>query len=884
MANEVTSFQVQGNKYSVKADLTFDNTPTIGSSNPVTSNGIALAVQGAAVGTDISVGRSDGTPIGYCSIAYGTNNVSAGDYNIVFGTDNISVTDDDNSNAGNIISGKSIQSQSGFENILSGMSHTHFGKWDVVLGQNHNVGTGIKYASINSPSPSWFVKQEIYFGYVDIQNRAIYYDVNHQNRIDVVIQGSTGSTYFVDLTDVGDRKPGDIYRYTKDVNGRVTVYSLSGKLLRPYITFTDWWNNSTFFYKGTCYYDNANDINYTDSTKTSQIYSYSCYDVYFDTNRQEFIAGSYGSFVNGRYPRWAYVTLYPGYRSTIYDIFGRYAYVAHDTSDMDNIGKVYSSPDLNPDSEITHLIEDGEFVCDINGGGLYHYFKNSNGQIRAIIRHKGASTTLERGFNGVGYGNCELVAGSANATPGGVIGGLLVGCNNKVNGGTCESISLIGWGNETNIFPNKLANGGGESNGIGHLLVGNSNAISCYENTNSSGYNGVFGQSAIIGCFNSFYTRGPGDHGYTHIIGEYNEITYQADHVNIIGSYNYMNRASFVEVVGSNNTTSYPNFLSYGSVIGNNNTIGGFVSHGYSIIIQHEDGHYTGEGVSYNSQTGLYTFPTDKIMEMRGISADYSNNIHPKFKGDYVMGYYKSTDGHNLQTVNVTSLNDYYVYNFGYLNNYKKDTVSSGRYNATLLIGDHIDMVCTASSEEVMACGHYIQIDARTQEIDYPVVFTGTYNTVNGTNGAAFVVGNGEYSDRSNGLVVYSTGVTALPSSPDTISGGVNAMTNTGVNSDKMAITYGMLKDYTGPGGGGQVKPSTANITLDENDWSNLEQTVNVTGITTDSIVIVQPIGPTTFGYNNNHVYLSSVNNGSLTFGCATGPSGDITVKVVYWA
>ena len=63
MANKVNSFQVGGDTYGIIPDLTFDNYPTEGSSNPVTSDGIAKAVQGAAVGTDISVGRTPGSDI-----------------------------------------------------------------------------------------------------------------------------------------------------------------------------------------------------------------------------------------------------------------------------------------------------------------------------------------------------------------------------------------------------------------------------------------------------------------------------------------------------------------------------------------------------------------------------------------------------------------------------------------------------------------------------------------------------------------------------------------------------------------------------------------------------------------------------------------------------
>jgi hypothetical protein len=99
MAGRVTSFNVQGEDYRVGADLQFDSTPTLGSTNPVTSNGIAVALSAVSIGDNISYGRTAGTPIGYCSISYGDNNTATNDYGIVFGARNVVTS------SGTIVSG-----------------------------------------------------------------------------------------------------------------------------------------------------------------------------------------------------------------------------------------------------------------------------------------------------------------------------------------------------------------------------------------------------------------------------------------------------------------------------------------------------------------------------------------------------------------------------------------------------------------------------------------------------------------------------------------------------------------------------------------------------------------------------------------------------------
>lgn len=891
MANEVTSFQVQGSKYSVKADLTFDDTPTIGSSNPVTSNGIALAVQGAAVGTDISVGRSGGTPIGYCSIAYGTNNVAAGDYGIVFGKDNICLSDNSQSYGSNLIGGGGNVLTNGRESICMGGNNRIRGVWNVAIGCYNNIGTSLS-ATLDTPS-SENRPQPIYIGYVNLSTKKIYYDPGMTNEITVTFYAGARETYFVDLTENGNRHAGDIYIYSYTGSGSRRVYKLSSKAIMSYITFTDYRENSTFFYMGTCYYEAATDTNYTDSSKTTTINpSGRSYMAYFDTNRQEFVVAQPISFPSdGRYPRWSYFTPYHGYRTDPYTIRGRYAYVAYSTNDMDNIGKVYSSADLNPESEITHIITDGEYVCNILNGYYYQYYRDTNGNLRQVVQVQNVGLTA--GWNGATYGNCVVNFGDSNyILGGGPIGGLIGGAENKVYGGVDEAIVILGRANTSLMLPNRAIGGSASGNALGSYIIGGENRVAIYEPGSTNSFSISVGQIGITGINNDIDTHliansGGGyiTSGYIYITGDTNHVRGNSNEIYTIGLSNYIAHSIQTIVIGSSNNGASPdaNFLQNSNIIGNWNNVGGIVGYSYQQIIQNEDGSYTGSNVSYNSSTGLYTFPTNTIMEMRGMASNPMGYL-PKYKGEYTMGLYHSTDGHTLTPCSIGL--DQYVYAFGYNNAYKRTAIGPGRTSPLAIIGTDNEVIAAYSDPRIVVIGSQIKIDSRDCTLSDSGVYTGSYNSTTGiTNEAKFVVGNGTGNNaRSNGLIVYSAGVTALPSSPDTIAAGVTAMSNTGVSSDKMAITYGMLRDYTGPGGGGQARPNVTTITLEETDWSNFEQTVNITGITTDSIVIVQPIGPTTFGYNNSNVYLSSVNNGSLTFGCATGPSGDISVKVVYWA
>ena len=73
-------------------------------------------------------------------------------------------------------------------------------------------------------------------------------------------------------------------------------------------------------------------------------------------------------------------------------------------------------------------------------------------------------------------------------------------------------------------------------------------------------------------------------------------------------------------------------------------------------------------------------------------------------------------------------------------------------------------------------------------------------------------------------------------------------------------------------------------VTLTTAGWSNLTQTVTLTGVTTTNAVWVSPAPASFTLYNNAGIYCSSQGTNSLTFTCAVVPSSAITVNVAIFA
>lgn len=112
-----------------------------------------------------------------------------------------------------------------------------------------------------------------------------------------------------------------------------------------------------------------------------------------------------------------------------------------------------------------------------------------------------------------------------------------------------------------------------------------------------------------------------------------------------------------------------------------------------------------------------------------------------------------------------------------------------------------------------------------------------------------------------------------------------------------VAVLYGggsgsALPDQTGQSGKflttdgtdaswADIKKVNTTVTLAVADWSDDSQTVSVTGITADGVVLVSPIPTDQSAYTTAGILCTAQAAGTLTFICSTTPSADIDVNVV---
>lgn len=864
MANKVNSFQVQGSKYGIEPDYIFDSTPTQGSTNPVTSNGIYEAINGVSLGSSVSYGRTAGSTVGYCSISYGTNNIASGNYTTSIGVEN------------SVYSSTSVACGSHNDIIGNGLGAVALGERNKVnnrqactaIGSYNRVGTAV------TKTPAENYKENIFYGYWNPQNRKLYYDAEMQNEKPITLRyPNNASTYIVDLTNLPnlDRNPGDIYQYNK-AYGTLTTK----KIINDYVILTDISNNTNYKYKGICYYDNANDKNYSDEAQTQDIESANPRpqygEIWFDKIGECFIARSpysgnwpYSGVVKpggGTIPKWAKVNAYRGAVATPdADRSGCHAYVNCNSSDGSHYGIPYSTSDHVEGTELYNDMIDGQLVVDISSGDVWLYRFDINHNIVFAID----SAYNSNFYNDAPFaqGNCSLSLGLQNFTTG-QNGSIVAGEQNKVLGWS-EGSCVLGFGNTVRV-----------NNGYGKccaFISGNGNQIS-----GGSVYTrnvGVLGNSNNLKIGTTF------DQDDYFVIGSTNTLDVSAggNDIHIYGDHNVISEPySYSRIIGNNNHYSY---LGQSSVLGSYNEVGqeligfkvrkGFIG---------EDGIITGTGISYNSNTKTYTIETDVIYDLYA----YDMPLHPT-EEKYIRSV-TSNDG----TTFVNRNNYYYGYAglniVGWNNYFKIRKGASG--NGNTILGAYNTLTACNNLNNITLVGYALNCDYNSSNANSGLgaVFTGTLNTMSGITDASFIVGNGtswDDNDRSNGLVVYRTGAVAAPSAPDTIAGGVTAMANTGTSSDKMLITYAQMRDYTGPGGGGSSRPVATIITLLSTDWSSFEQTIQVSGVKTDSIVIIQPSG-SAYAFNHDDIFLKAQANGELTFGCSAGPTVDIDVKVVYWA
>ena len=77
---------------------------------------------------------------------------------------------------------------------------------------------------------------------------------------------------------------------------------------------------------------------------------------------------------------------------------------------------------------------------------------------------------------------------------------------------------------------------------------------------------------------------------------------------------------------------------------------------------------------------------------------------------------------------------------------------------------------------------------------------------------------------------------------------------------------------------------SSFTVTLSSRSWSNLQQSVTASGVTTGNTVIVTPAPTSLDAYNECGVYCSAQSSNRLTFTCKEKPSSNLTVNVLILA
>lgn len=834
MAGRVTSFNVQGEDYRVEADLQFDSTPTAGSTNPVTSNGIFDAIKGAAIGDDISIGRIAGSNIGYRSVVYGTNSAATGPYSIVFGSNNRSLASEMSfmSGYGNTDCGTG-------HNLTLGSDNFNRGVYTVVFGQSNNNGQGLQSISdLDSSLPN------VYIGYISQARKKIYHDENFTNEIILNPDQDTNGrdAYFIDCTSTNE---GNVYllKYAwNSVSRKWVRNSLTKYDDFSYIDITNVTHTDTYNYLGVAYYKASADKLYSDSALTTEIPYNQDGRIYLDLNNNLLIRQNTRDYRASGYKsdaKWVHFSPYIGYNANSPTLYGRYAYI------QDYSLEVYSDPDKT--TSITNEIFDGETVIDYNGTRIHRYFFNKDHRLVSVSEN----------LNLYNQSNSNIIAGHENyiSNTTSTYGTLVVGDDNDVKG---PSLASIVSGQHNSL--------------VSYNRLGGTAAIFGFQNNVTVG-NGNGQEPKILGGNNTI-TLPSGSYNDV-LIGQNNELTGRnGEYSVILGGYNIAFDVKQSIISGS---STYANSLFRSCVIGSDNEI-------------HKEVYFNGS----RSETSDVSPDEYGVMP----TSYQSNRLYRVIKrsGNYGDGkifncfqnYAYSSDGTTLSTITaVRQDSDLHVFGSHnkVLKTFENYTGSINDPTENTVIG-HQNTLISSSTVGVTLLGYGLTYQGSTNAAKSGVstVFAGTYNADSGdyinSVPCKFLVGIGTAdSNRKNGLAVLGSGVVLAPESPNSIASASAASGNT---AEKMLVTYAMLQDYAPKTPGAIGKPAQTIVTLTAADWSSLEQTVDISDMTASAVVLTEPSGNPHMYYAND-VYLSSQTDGHLTFGCTSAPSGDVSVKVVYW-
>lgn len=99
--------------------------------------------------------------------------------------------------------------------------------------------------------------------------------------------------------------------------------------------------------------------------------------------------------------------------------------------------------------------------------------------------------------------------------------------------------------------------------------------------------------------------------------------------------------------------------------------------------------------------------------------------------------------------------------------------------------------------------------------------------------------------------------------------------------TSKAAITDTLVVNVVLANLSEEQNSSATTATLSASGWSNNTQTVSVSGVASDTMVIVGPATSAIDLWRDHAIYCSAQGSGTLTFGCQTTPSSDVVINII---
>ncbi len=172
--------------------------------------------------------------------------------------------------------------------------------------------------------------------------------------------------------------------------------------------------------------------------------------------------------------------------------------------------------------------------------------------------------------------------------------------------------------------------------------------------------------------------------------------------------------------------------------------------------------------------------------------------------------------------------------------------------------------------------------------IDYTIQAT-ILEVVTSGGGNAKIIGNtvGTTMPRTNWEQTDSTkadylkGRDVLEMLIQTAQNTANSANNAAANAKTAADRAHTAANNAQKTADGKVSKENVTITLPRSNWSSNNQTVSVSGVTTDNDVFVSAAPASYIEYAECMIRCTTQENGKLTFSCSEVPTGDIYVNVI---